>query len=70
MVGTLPDMILQKFDISVNEGGGCKDNKVFVNGALPNKPKPTTNKEGMETLSMVVLAIGRTCSGVVGPLGS
>ena len=60
---------MHKFDMSVGEGGGGKDKKVSVNRVLENKPGTTTYREGMETLSMVVSIVGRTCSSVVNHLG-
>ena len=61
---------MQKYNISFIEGGGGRDKKVPVKGALVNMLGPMTDRKGMDTLSMVVLMIGRTCSGVAGPLGS
>ena len=54
--------VVHKYDISFGEGGGCKDKRVSVIGALENKPEPMTDKDGMDTLSMVVSIVGRTCS--------
>ena len=64
------DVIVYKSDMSVDEGGGGKEKKVFINEALENKLGPLSDKEEMDTLSMVVLTIGRTCFKVVSPLGS
>ena len=69
-VETLPDMIVHKFDISVGEGGGGTDKKVSIKGVLENNPGSMEYMESMDTLLMVVSIVGRTCFGVVGPLGS
>ena len=61
---------MHKSDISVDERGGSKDKKVSVIGALENKPEPMTDRDGMDTLSMVVLIVRRTCFDVASPLGS
>ena len=66
----IPDLIVQKSDISVDEGGVGKNKKVSVIGALENKLGPMTDRDGMETLLMVVLILGRTCYGVVDPFVS
>ena len=51
--------------------GGCgKDKKVPIMGVLENKLGPMEYRDGMETLSMVALIVGRTCSDVVIPFGS
>ena len=63
-------MIVNKSDISVNEGGGGKDKKVFVKGELENKLVPMVDMEGMDTLLMVALIVGMTFCGVAGPFGS
>ena len=65
----LSDVIAHKYDILVIEGGGGRDKKVSVKGALVKRPRPMTYMEGIKTLSMVVSIVGRTCSRVVGPLG-
>ena len=62
--------MVHKYDMLSIEGGGGKDKKVLIKGVLVNMLGPMTDREGMDTLSMVVLMIGRTCSGVAGPLGS
>ena len=61
---------MHKSNILVDERGGSKDKKVFVIGALENKPKTTTGRDGMDTLSMVVLIVGSTYFGVAVPFGS
>ena len=66
----LPDVIVHKYDISVDIGGGRKEKKGFVIGALKNKLGPASDRDGMETLLMVVLIVERTCFGVANPLGS
>ena len=48
MVRMVPDVMVHKYDTLVNEGGGGKDKKVSVIGVLENKPKPTTDKDGMD----------------------
>ena len=50
----LPDVIVHRSNISFGEGGGGKDKKVFIIGALENKPEPMKDREGMDTLLMVV----------------
>ena len=50
----LPNVIVHKYDISVAEGGGGEEKNVSINGALENKLRPTTYREGMEIHSMVV----------------
>ena len=62
----LPDVIVCKYDISIDKGGGGKDKKVSIKGALENKPRITIDREAMEMMSI----IGRTCSGVAAPFGS
>ena len=66
----IPDFIVQKYDISVNEGGGGKNKKVSIIGMLENKLVPTIDRDVMETFSMVVLIVGRTHFSVAGPFGS
>ena len=66
----LLDVIAQKYDMLVIKGGGRSDIKVSIKGALVNRPRPMTDREGMDTLSMMVSIVGRTCFGVVYPLGS
>ena len=61
-------MMVHKYDMSVVERGGERDKKVFVKGALVNRPRPMTDKEGMDMFLIVVSIIGRTCSGVLSPL--
>ena len=46
------------------------EKKVSVKGAPINRHGPTTNKEGVDALSMVVSMVGRKCSVVADPLGS
>ena len=66
----LLEVLVNKYDMSVGEGGGGRDKKVSIKGVLVKIPGPMKNREGMDTMSMVVLIIGRTCSGLAGPLGS
>ena len=66
----LPNMIVHKYNISFEEGGGGKEKKVSINGALENNHGRTSDREGLETLSMVFSTAGRTCYRVFGPLGS
>ena len=66
----LPYVIIYKSFMSVNEGGGCKNKQVFVEGALVERPRPMTNREGMDMMLMLVSIIGRTCFSVDGPLRS
>ena len=58
----LLDVIVHKFDMSVVEGGGGRDKKVSIKEALVNRNEPMVDRKGMDTLLMVVLIIGRTCS--------
>ena len=51
--------MVQKSDMIVIEGGGGRDKKVSIKGALVNRPGPTVDRKGMDTLSMVVSMIGR-----------
>ena len=69
-VGMLPDVIVHTSDMSTFKGGGERDKKVSIKGALVNRPRPMTDREGMDMLSMVVLIVRRTCSRVTDPLGS
>ena len=66
----LPDVTVHKSNIFVNEGGGGKEKKVFVIGALENKLGLSFDKVVMDTFSIVVSIVKRTCSRVVGPFGS
>ena len=66
----VPDVMVHKSDISVGEGGGGKDKKVSIKRALENNSGPMTDMDGMDTLSMVVSIVGRTCSSVSSPFGS
>ena len=66
----VPDMMVHKYDTLVGEGGGGKGKKVFIIGVLEKNPKPTEDKYGMDTLSMVTSIVERTCFGVVNPLVS
>ena len=61
---------MHKLDISAVEGGGGRDKKVSVKGVLVKSHIPMIDREGMDTLLMVVSMVGRTCSRVVGPLVS
>ena len=65
-----PDEIVHKSDMLVSEGGGDKEKKVSMKGGLANNHGPTTYRECMDTLLMVVSIVWRTCFGVAGPLGS
>ena len=69
MVRMVPDVMVHKFNTSVGEGGGGKEKKVSIIGVLENKPGPTRDQYGIDTLSMVVSIVRRTCFVVVGPLG-
>ena len=60
----LPDVIVHKSNMSVSKGGGGKEKKVFIIGALESKPRPKADGDVMDTLSMVVSIVGRKCSGV------
>ena len=66
----LPYVIIHKSFMSVNEGGGCKDKQVFFEGAFVKRPRPMTNREGMDMMLMSMLIVGRKCSKFVGPLRS
>ena len=52
--------MVHKFDMPVIEGVGGRDKKVSVKGALVNKHGLMKNREGMDTLSMVVSIVWRT----------
>ena len=65
----LLEVIVHRSGILVDEGGGGKDKKVSIIGALENNPMPMKENDGMDTLSMVVSIRGRTCSGVPDPFG-
>ena len=62
--------MVQKYDISDIEGGGGRYRKVSIKGESVKCLGPTTDREGMDTLSMVVLMVHKTCLGVSSPLGS
>ena len=64
------DVIVHKYAMSVGVGEGGKDEKVFVIGVLENKLRPTTDKEGIDMVSMAVSMVGMTCSDVADPFGS
>ena len=64
------DEIVHNSVVLVGVGGGGIYGKVFAIGASANNLGPTTDKEGMETLSMVVSMVGMTCSSVVSPCES
>ena len=48
------DVIVHKSVVLLSVGGGGKDGKVSTMGVLRNNTEPTTDKEGIDTLSMVV----------------
>ena len=54
MVGMVLYVIVHKFVMSIDIGGGGKDGKVHVTGVLENKLGPTAHKEGIDMLSMAV----------------
>ena len=70
MVRMFLDVRVHKYETLVNVGGGGKDKKVSIMGVLEKITRPTTDRDGMDTLSMVELIVGRMCSGVASPLGS
>ena len=61
------DVIVHKFVVSDIKGRGGKYGKVSTIGVLENNTGPTTDMEGMDTLSMAVSMVGMTCSDVVAP---
>ena len=65
----LPNVIVHESDMKNVKGGGGRDQKMSVKGVFVNRPSPTTDSEGMDTLLMVVSIVRRTCSRVTGPLG-
>ena len=62
--------IVHNLTASVSMVRGGRDGKVFTIGTLTNNPSPTTDKDGMDMLSMVLSMVEMTCSGVAGPCGS
>ena len=66
----LLDVIVHKYETSVDVGGGGKDKKVSIMGVLEKSTGPAIDRDGMDTLSMAELIVIRTYSGVVDPLGS
>ena len=70
MVGMVSDVIVHKYDTSFGEGGGGKVKKVSSIRVFAKNLGPTIDKDGMDTLSMVLSIVGRTCSDVVGPFES
>ena len=57
-------------DVLVGMVGGGIDGKVSTIGASENNLGPTTDKEGIEMLSMVVLMVWMKCTSVSYPCGS
>ena len=64
------DEIINKSTMSVGTVGGGRDGKVSAIGASANNHGPIADKDGMDTLLMVVSMLEMTCSSVVGPCGS
>ena len=64
------DEIVHKYAMSVGVERGGNHGKVAVIGILMNNPRPTVDKERMDTRSKVVLMVGRTCYNVSNPYGS
>ena len=64
------DVMVHKHYILCGKGGGGKGKKVSIKEALENNPWPMTDREGMDTLLIVVSIVGRTRYGVAGPFGS
>ena len=64
------DERVHKYVVSVGVDEGGKDGKVVIIGVSTNNPGPTTDKEGMDTMSMVISMVRMTCLGVVDPYGS
>ena len=64
------DEIKHKLVVSVGTVGGGRDGKVSAISTSTNNPSPTTDKDGIDTLSMVVSMVGMTCSGVASRYGS
>ena len=63
-------VIVHKSVVSVDVGRGGKYGKVSPIRVLENNPRPTTDMEGMDTLSMEVSMVGMMCSDVASPYGS
>ena len=61
---------MYKYDMSADKVGSRREKKVSIKGVLVKRPEPTTYREGMDMLSMVVSIIGRTCFAMVSHLGS
>ena len=55
--------MVHKSNISSIAAGGGRDKKVSVKGVSVNRFGPMENRESMDVLLMVVLTVGRTCSG-------
>ena len=64
------DEIINKSTMSVGTVGGGRDRKVSTIGDSKNNIGPTTDKDGMDTLSMVVSMVKMTSFGVASPCGS
>ena len=62
--------MVQKFDMLAVEGGGGSDKNVFVKGELVNRHGNTLDRDGIDTLLMVVSMVTRTWYGVADPLVS
>ena len=62
-------MIVQKYDTSVSIDGGGKEKRLYVIGVLEKRPGPITEKDGMDTLSMVEMTVKRMCFGMSDPIG-
>ena len=61
---------MHKFVVSLDAHGGGKNGKEIIMEVSKNNRRPTSNKEGVATLSMEVSLVGMTLAGVVGPCGS
>ena len=70
MVEMVPDIMVQKYDTSVGEGGGGKDKKVPIIGVLTKNTGPTTNNDEIYALSMAVSTLRRACYDVSVPFRS
>ena len=63
----LPVVIVHRSDISFEGGRGCKDKKVSIIGVLEKKLGPTTDKDGMDALSMEMLTVVWMCFSMSSP---
>ena len=70
MVGMVPDVMVHTSDMPVDEGGGGRNKKVSIIGVLANKPEPTVDNDGMDTMSMVEMIVRMMCYSLDDPLGS